>query len=256
MYVLYLDESGKDDSWTEHNNFVIGGVAVHEGQVAGLVAALDSVQQEFFPGVDAPLHFHAVDIFKGKDKFRELGPERQTELLKRLYTKIGEQPFPNLTAFATTIDISAVNQSTQVLKVVFEDVITRFNTFMARQHKLGHPTKGLVIIDQAHKDKYKAMFREFRVGGTRFGSVNNVVDIPYFAGRKDTRMLQVADLIAYAAFQYFEHQDATFIDLIKEKFNKRSAYGPLDGFKHITNDSGCKCYACNWRQERNTFRQY
>ncbi len=89
----------------------------------------------------------------------------------------------------------------------------------------------------------------FRDSGADYGSVHNIVDIPYFAGRIDTRMLQLADIVAYAVFQYYEHNDPQYIELIKDRFDKRGPNEPPDGLKHITNDS-CDCYACAWRQEK------
>jgi hypothetical protein len=48
MHVLYLDESGKE----EHENFVLAGAAVFEGDMRGVMQQLDSLALKYF-GEDA-----------------------------------------------------------------------------------------------------------------------------------------------------------------------------------------------------------
>ena len=43
MYLLYIDESGDPGAWSD-NNFVLGAVAVHEGQVFHLGKRLDDIR--------------------------------------------------------------------------------------------------------------------------------------------------------------------------------------------------------------------
>ncbi len=170
-------------------------------------------------------------------------------MLDELYGLIDNQSFPNLIAFGTCFHISAYKAGIHVLDAVFGDIVTRFNTFMVRQHRYGYPTKGLVIVDQAHEDKYRELFQNFRETGTRYGTVNNVVDIPYFAGRVDTRMIQVADLVAYSVYQYYEHNNLRYFNHVNERFDRRGPHDPPDGLKHITSED-CQCIACGWRVGR------
>ena len=52
MYVIYLDESGDPNGWNNNqNHFVIGGLAIHEGQISRIGKVLDDVQAEFFPEI-------------------------------------------------------------------------------------------------------------------------------------------------------------------------------------------------------------
>ena len=98
-----------------------------------------------------------------------------------------------------------------MLHDTFEDVLNRFSQFLDRSYSHGQPNKGLVIIDQAHREQYRESFTEFKRRGTAFqGQLKNIIDIPYFAGRLDTRMIQLADFTAYAVFRYYNHQDASY----------------------------------------------
>jgi hypothetical protein len=55
MYLLYIDESGSG----EHTNFVLGGVAVFEGEIEQISQQLDTLQIHYFPE-EANLVIHQV----------------------------------------------------------------------------------------------------------------------------------------------------------------------------------------------------
>lgn len=120
------------------------------------------------------------------------------------------------------------------------------NTFLLRQHKAGRTSKGLLIIDQAHQERYRELLREFQISGTKHGYLGNVIDIPYFAGAQDTRMLQLADHCAYATFRYYEYDDLSHFTKVLPRFDKRGFGLPPDGLKHITR-LPCNYAACAWR---------
>ncbi len=180
--------------------------------------------------------------------FKDLSLSVRHKLLDEIYQLIGGIKFPNLIAFATAIHISSVESSAKVLPVVLEDLSNRFNTFLIRQFKVNRPSKGLLIIDQAHESRYREILSDFQRSGTQHGYLGNIVDIPYFAGRKDTRMLQLADFCAYAVFRYYEYNDDNYLNQILPRFDRREPSHPPDGLKHFTKKP-CSCKACDWRQE-------
>jgi len=246
MYILYLDEAGDPGSWDASSNFVIGGVAIYEGQVHHYTTELDRIQQQYFPGISIGIPFHGSVIRAGKGQFRDMGAVKQKELLMDLYRLIGVSPYPNLVAFATTADISYVKSADQVLHDVFQDICQRFNTFLLRLAQHGKPEKGLLIIDRAHEEHYRRFISEFQKSGTQYGYLGNIVDIPYFAGLHNTRMLQLADLCAYATYRRYQNNDHSLFDVIVDKFDNRLPKKP-DGLKHFTTNRPCACEACSWR---------
>jgi hypothetical protein len=110
----------------------------------------------------------------------------------------------------------------------------------------GRPEKGLLIIDRAHEEHYRRFISEFQKSGTQYGYLGNIIDIPYFAGLPHTRMLQMADLCAYATYRRYENGDHSLFDVIVDKFDHRIPKKP-DGLKHFTTDKRCSCEACCWR---------
>ncbi|MHB1811587.1 MAG: DUF3800 domain-containing protein [Thermoplasmataceae archaeon] len=246
MYFLYLDESGDCHSWSQNNNFVIGGVAIHEGQVTSLTNQMNAIQQTYFPGIQVQIPFHSNEIRSGRGRFGKLDRETRNNLFSDLFNVLKNTVFPKAILFSSVMDISKATIPTQDLYTVFSDIASRFNLFLTRGYSRGPKNKGMIIIDHANEDKYMEFFQGYRNNGTPYGNIRNIVDIPYFASGKDTRMIQLADLCAYAVFRRYEHNDLTYFDYIKTKFDRRHQIGPVDGLKHMT-ESNCECIACSSR---------
>ena len=245
MYLFYVDESGDPSGWDCQDNFVLAGVAVHEGQVRRLSGELDAVQQRFFPGIAVRLEFHAQHIFAGKDRFRSLAPERRRDLLDSAYDVIAGAGFPNLVAFITAIHVSAVTSPHQALGDCLGDICQRFNTFLVRQFSAGHPDKGLLIMDKSGREpRVRELMADFDQRGTGWGYLGNIIDVPHFADSKHTRMLQIADLLAFAGGRYFNSNDDTCLQRVLPRIDRRAPAGDRVGLKHIVAaDHRCSCMA-------------
>nr|WP_232827905.1 DUF3800 domain-containing protein [Marinomonas shanghaiensis] len=55
--------------------------------------------------------------------------------------------------------------------------------------------------------------------GHEWGKLRNMADVPVFIDSHATRLIQLADLVAYAIFRKYEKQDNQFFDLIENKFD-------------------------------------
>lgn len=243
MYLLYLDESGDYNNWAENKNFALGGFAIHEGQIEGIASQMDDIQSKLFPLIQTMVPFHATDIYSGRGLFKDLERGSRIDLLKELYEVVRSTAFPKIILYATDLDVTKSQTPTSDLGTVFSDVAIRFNSFLNRQFDRNHPNKGLIVIDQAHEPRYRDLFREYKTQGLAYGSVRHLVDIPYFARSKETRMIQLADLCVYAVFRKYERGDSTFFDIIKEKFDRRSGSDVIDGLRHLTKNV-CTCESC------------
>lgn len=153
MYLLYLDESGDPYSWDRHNTFVLGGVAVFEGEVDRLAHSLDEIQKRFFPSIAVPLTFHASEIRSGKGRFRKMPPENRAQLQRDVYNVIANVKWPGLVLFATAIDVSWSEPGKDACTEAFEDICRMFNGFLIHQFKRGYPDKGLLILDPSGRER-------------------------------------------------------------------------------------------------------
>lgn len=246
MHILYLDESGGPNSWNAQKNFVLGGVAIHEGQIYTLTKAMNDLQEKYFPGIEIPIEFHAYPIREGKGPhFNHFSQTERNEILDDVYNILHKSYFPNVIAFATCINISAVTGPTQVTYDCFKDVCQNFNLFLYHQYKKGNLNKGMLIIDRVRDKQYLDIFNEFKQSPDVQTYLANIVDIPYFGASKETRMLQLADFVANAVFRYYESGDSSFIDKVMPRFYRGPKYHPTRGLNHITKESTCTCYACS-----------
>lgn len=249
MYVLYLDESGDPNAWHgDQRHFVLGGVAVHEGQIDRLSKLVDDIQTRFLPpsrygAVSRELH--ASEIHGGR-AFADLGDEGREKLLDAVYQCISNAWFPNLIPFAAAVHQSAVETPEQTLSITLESICARFNLFLKYEYERDSPSKGLIVFDEKSlgtERECRRLVRDFkRHGGTWFGYLGNVVDIPYFANSRDTRMMQLADFVVYAVFRYYEKSDDVHLNTILQAFEKK-AKELRPGLIHITRQR-CSCVAC------------
>jgi hypothetical protein len=247
VYLFYLDESGDPNTWAQNDNFVLAGVAVHEGQVRRLSRQFDAIQHRFFPSISVPIEFHAQHIHGAKDRFRQMDPANRAALLKSAYDVIRRAGFPNVIAFMTAIHVSAVTDASQALRDCLEDICQRFNTFLVRQFQMGHKDKGLLIMDKSGREaRVRELMAEFERCGTQRGYLGNIMDVPYFADSAHTRMVQMADLLAFAGGRYFNAHDCTYLKMILKCIDRRAVKGPLVGLKHIVaRNHVCHCIACS-----------
>ena len=219
MYLLYLDESGDPYSWDEYNTFVLGGVAVFEGEVNKLASSLDEIQKRFLPSIPVPLNFHASHIRNGNGRFRKMSPENRAQLMQDVYSIIADAKWPGLIPFATAIDVSWVEPGKDACTGAFEEICRMFNGFLMRKYQRGYPDKGLLILDPSGREtRYRECIADYRAHGTSWGYIGNIVDIPYFARSKETRMMQLADFCAYAAFLHYERGIHEFFNMISPQF--------------------------------------
>ncbi len=243
MYILYLDESGNPSGWNKgQRNLVLGGVAVFEGEIRKITSSVDALQNKYFPGIPIPLEFHSSEIFSGKNAFRALPYDDRKSILKDLASVLTSN---SITTFATGIHISQVHSPDQALQDVFGDVCTRFNTMLLRHHHADKPQKGLLIIDKSqYSEKLFQDMISFRKSGTKHAAyLGNIVDIPYFTDSHRTRIMQLADFVAWTFFRCLEHGDGSFLTSILSCFDRGDSQANLsDGLKHMTVEP-CSCPA-------------
>lgn len=234
MYLLYLDESGDPYSWDEYNTFVLGGVAVFEGELNKLADSLDELQKRSFPSISIPLNFHASHIHNGKDRFRRMSRKHRAQLMLEIYSIIADVKWPGLVLFAAAIDASWVEPGKDACTGAFEEICRMFNGFLIRQFQRGTPNKGLLIVDPSGREtRYRECIADYRAHGTSWGYIGNIVDIPYFAHSKETRMMQLADFCAYAVFLHYERGNSEFFNVIQPRFEKMER-GGIYGLSHLT----------------------
>ncbi len=249
MYLLFLDESGNND---KARHFILGGIAVFEGLITPLRQGVDALMEEHFP--DTPhTPFHASELYSlavspkapqfTRSNYRTL-VSGLTQLILHHATAYNA---PGIVLFGQIIEKALVPDP---YLEAFEGIVARFNQFLITRHHAQDPQKGLVVVATSAQKRHTSLrlnYRTYRVQGTRLGYIHNLPLIPLFAEADATRLLQLADLVAYALRRYYEHKDAYYIDPLWSAFFQKN--GRYAGLYHRTAQyRTCTCPACLTRR--------
>lgn len=246
MYILYLDESG-DENNPADRHFVLAGAAVFERQTHFLFRALDEIQTRHFPGLP-PIVFHASQIRSGRDFWRKVDQAVKDVVVQDIAAAIASANDPGVVLFSAVIEKNESVYGEDAVRLAAEQVCSRFDIFlMKRYNEFGDAQRGLLVFAEGRfHQRTRGWVRGFRELGTKWGVLRNLSDIPYFASPAETRLLQIADFVAYAVYRLYEEHDPTFIKPMLHRFDQK--LGVLHGLVHMTKDrSSCGCPSCRSR---------
>lgn len=176
--------------------------------------------------------------------------ERRHRLLREIACIIANSNRPGVVLFAAAIEKSAQIHGEDAVAQATEQILSRFDRFLARRAEQGDKQRGLVVFAEGRFHKRARIWvRDFRQLGTQWGVLRNLSDIPYFASPNETRLLQLADFIAHSVFLLYERRDASLIRSFIHRFDQKD--GTLHGLRHFRAPAGvnpCECPACfNWK---------
>ena len=83
--------------------------------------------------------------------------------------------------------------------------------------------------------RLQSLATEFKTIGHTWGVTRNLADVPLFVDSRATRLIQYADLVAYAMWRKFEKGDDEFFNEIADKFDSEG--GVVHGLHHYYNQS-------------------
>lgn len=250
MYLLYLDASGTPDS-TQELYYVLGGVAVYERRIHWLTQALNRIAASHLPEGTKPVELHASAIRNRQAEWASLPRTQRESLMRDVYGVVRDEAYPGLVLFAAAIHKPSLQPDEEPLCRAFEEVCRRFDLFLHRRRSEEDDTqRGLVVLDACRvreKETLRKLWTEYYEGGTRWGRLANLTDIPLFADSRATRMLQLADFCCYAVYRRYERGDTAFLDAILSRFDQSD--GRIHGLVHHYRDyRQCWCPACSSRR--------
>ncbi len=251
MYLLYLDESGNENNPSDRY-FVLGGMALFERQTYFLANAIDELQRRHFPG-RPPVHFHATEIRAGKGFWRDVPPGTRTQVLSDLISELLLSPARGRVLFAAAVEKTDRLHGEDAVAKATEELCRRFDILLQRRFQDDNdPQRGLMIFSEGkYTARAKLWVRGFHQRGTTWGAINNLADIPYFASAQESRLLQLADLVAHAIWLLYEKRDASLARALVPHFDHHN--GTLHGLVHVRGNPAtpCDCPACRSRRSPN-----
>jgi hypothetical protein len=199
MYLLYLDDAGSPGSPGE-DYFVLGGISVYEAQVDWFGRELDKLASPFDNSPE-DVEFHAPSIFSRRPPpWKSIGIDGARGVIESVL-KVAEASYETIGLFACAIQKKSFPHY-EPLELAFEDLCQRFDYFLSRRRQQGDQQRGMIILDRTTREtSLQRLSREFRKVGTRWGPLKNIADTPFFVDSKASRLVQLADHVAYAVFR-------------------------------------------------------
>lgn len=243
MYLLYLDDSGSVRNASDRH-VVLAGAAVFERQPHWFSERLDALAQTIWPDNPASLEFRGVDMLSGRKHWRGVQRGHRTAAFREALQILGQSNQVRL--FGAAIHKASLSPD-DPMEFAFEQICNRIDRFLGRLHKGGNTQRGLIILDDSsYETALQGLAKNFRTIGHKWGRLYNLADVPFFVSSKATRMIQFADMVAYAVRRYYENGDAEFFDVIRHRFDSEG--GVVHGLTHFSPASlACNCFVCRQR---------
>ena len=246
MHLLYLDDSGSVSN-PKDKYFVLGGVSVFEAQCHWITQRLDEIAEDIDPANPHAVEFHASPIFAGREQpWKGMSKTDRVGVIKAVLGVLADS-YDTARLFACAIHKKSF-PSLDPVERAFEDLCSRFDLYLERIRASGERQRGLIILDRSSREtSLQKTALEFRVLGTRWGVIKNLADTPLFVDSKASRVVQMADHVAWSVRRRFELGDTSFFDIIVNKFDSEN--GKIHGLIHLQNyDPKCMCPACMSRR--------
>lgn len=219
MHLLYTDESGSVADPMQIY-FVVAGVSVYERQVYWLNKELDAIASRFDPVHPELVELHGSPMLKGKKFWRQFSiAERRAGVEDCLRALANSHPSNRI--FACVIRKSVIGDKDPI-KLAFEQLSSRFDYYLGRLlTRKGDPQKGIMIFDKSkYETTIQALAADYKREGHTWGILKHMAEVPLFLDSKASRLIQLADIVAYAIFQHYENQDDSLFDIIRHRFDQ------------------------------------
>jgi len=217
MYLLYADESGSVRD-AKQKYFVLAGFCVYERQGYWIANELDKIADRFNPADPASIELHGNPMHSGKGVFRHFPKEDRNQAIEDAL-KVFLASHRSNRLFASVVDKAKVSPSDPV-EFAFEQLASRFDHYLTRLHKSGDTQRGVILFDKStYESTIQSLATDFRTIGHSWGILRNFSEVPLFMDSKASRLIQLADLIAYAIFRNYEAGDSSLFSIIEQRFD-------------------------------------
>lgn len=182
--------------------------------------------------------------YRQTEAYIHLTYNERIDFIKEIADQIGNWKYARI--FAECIDKVFFDPTKSKLSTdeqAFEQVVSRFEHYLANLSHSDEPTYGLLIHDNNDtvSKKHTELMKRFHKQGTLWTSVKHIIETPLYVNSELTGMVQIADLCSVALRRFFENGETDLLNRIKPRFD--SHRGAIVGIRHFT-DFTCKCEIC------------
>lgn len=246
MHLLYLDDSGSVGNAAD-KHVILAGLAIHEKQGHWLSKSLNTLATEIWPDSPSTIEFRAADMRSGKKHWRGIGKADRHEVYRKALKIIAASPADSVRLFGVAAHKIACSPD-DPMEYAFEQICSRFDHYLGRLHKRGNTQRGIIILDKStYETSLQQLAKDFAIDGHRWGHLHNIAEVPLFVDSTATRLIQLADLIAYALRRYYDAGDDEMFEIIKSRFDAEG--GVVHGLMHHRPaEQTCGCHYCRQRR--------
>lgn len=247
MYLLYVDESGQPGGKRDAY-YVVGGVAVHEQDCYPLASALEALVAKSLPARWRDLELHASEMWAGRRDWAPVPRKDRLRLVRSVFDLLGQWKAPSGRVpkyFAVAVHKPSF--PSRVITRAHEELFSRFDEFLTRLHRAGQSHRSIVIADES---SYEALLQtlvpQWKRVGARTGKLHSFADVPLYADSKASRLIQVADFVAWAVGHFYERGHTEWMQRLNHRFDADG--GIQHGMAHLVRGyRSCPCVACHSR---------
>lgn len=217
MHLLYLDESGSVADASQ-KYFVLAGVSVFERKAHWLEQKLNKIAERFSPDEPHSIELHGSPMRSGGGRWRKLPFPDRLQAIKDSLKCI--QHTNGVRLFGAVVKKTSLTGEDPV-EHAFQQIASRFDLFLRRCYTKHHDRqRGIILFDKSStENRIQTLSREFKYTGHAWGTTMNYAEVPVFLDSKASRLIQLADLVAYALYRLHEHHDNSLYDVIKYCFD-------------------------------------
>lgn len=218
MHLLYSDESGSTTDPSQVH-FVLAGISLFERQCYWIANELDLIASRFNPADPNSVELHGNAMLAGRKFWRQFPKQDRIDAIKDALKVLADSNKAN------RIFICVINKvlasPLDPIELAFEQLSSRFDHFLMRLHRNGDTQRGVIIFDKStYESTIQNLATDFRTIGHTWGVLRNLAEVPLFLDSKASRLIQLADLIAYAVFKKYEKSDGQYFEIIESRIDQ------------------------------------
>jgi hypothetical protein len=217
MHLLYCDESGSVTD-VHQSHFILAGISLFERQSFWIASELDKIAARFNPADPGSVELHGNAMLAGRKFWRQFPKEDRANAIKDALEVL------NASHKSNRVFVCAINKTLaspqDPVELAFEQMASRFDLLLMRMHRNGDTQRGIIIFDKStYESTIQNLATDFRTIGHSWGVVRNLAEVPLFLDSRASRLIQLADLIAYSAFKKYEKSDPQFFSIIENRLD-------------------------------------
>ena len=213
MFFLYVDESGTPFG-ARPRCFILAGITVPARRAQSLSEQLEEVAAPFGAYIPGAVELHGSPMWMGRGEWRAVPQNERREAAKNALQLIDGE---NCRVIASVLNKKEFAPDNTV-HFAFREIIGEFETFLARQfQREATPRHGLLICDKLSDPGREKTVQTLASTGRLWSKPHNMAEVPLFVDSRATRLIQLADLAAYALFRKYEWNENALFEIIQDK---------------------------------------